>query len=338
MRGQASLPNENAWLPLRVEHDKDVLSGKRTRLLWTGLGFAVVMLIGVLGCAHHMPASHESARPSHVLPAVATHVNEAPSFIPPLTGLHPESGGARLTNLRSARQFALPSVTPSRTIQQGPITRVSMSENFAAGADGELSTEEQENLEILAGLDATTVFAMMDINGDGVVSQKEFETYLAAYGHTKAESTRIFVAMDANRDRVIDVEEVKQLFKLYYANTGGLSAKNSFSEVQLVERRAQALRMFDEIDTNSDGEISSEEMRSYLMSVGYTNVAAYAVLCSLDTDDNGKISRSELCMGFERYAAVREAIEELVSVLTSWHPAMKNPVAPLVGRSNLQKQ
>jgi hypothetical protein len=81
-------------LPLQVEPDQsalsqDVASQRSTRIVWTGFGVAVLMLIGV----SVVPlASHSSAKPSSLLPEVA--------FNPSLPALSP--GGIRLNGLRSA--------------------------------------------------------------------------------------------------------------------------------------------------------------------------------------------------------------------------------------------
>jgi len=76
---------------LEVETDEavlsqDVPSQRRTRLVWTGLGFAVLILIGVSACALVPLASHASPTTSNFLQAVAFH--------PSVPALGP--GGARL--------------------------------------------------------------------------------------------------------------------------------------------------------------------------------------------------------------------------------------------------
>lgn len=76
MLGQTSLLDEKASLPVQFEIDqaassKDVASRKSTRVLWTGLGFAALMLIGVSARATHPLSSHASAEPSPLFPEVA---------------------------------------------------------------------------------------------------------------------------------------------------------------------------------------------------------------------------------------------------------------------------
>lgn len=64
MRGQSSPPDQKTSLPLQIQRVQDVAPCWSTRALWTGLGLAVFMLIGVSACALYPPASHDSAEAS----------------------------------------------------------------------------------------------------------------------------------------------------------------------------------------------------------------------------------------------------------------------------------
>lgn len=76
---QTSRPDEMTSLPLHVETartdevaaSRDVASRRSARLLWTGLGFAVLMLIGVSACAPHVLPPHASAAPSRLASEIA---------------------------------------------------------------------------------------------------------------------------------------------------------------------------------------------------------------------------------------------------------------------------
>lgn len=80
MPGQASLTDETNSLGLQVETRQAALSyddprWRSSRFLWTGLGFAVILLLGALPPL----ASHASLDPSHSAPALAI------SFLPALS-------------------------------------------------------------------------------------------------------------------------------------------------------------------------------------------------------------------------------------------------------------
>jgi len=97
MLGQTSLLDEKTSLPLQVEIDEAALSqdvasrDRTTRFVWTGLGFGVIMLMGVSACALHPLASHASGVPSQLafnpMPALG------PKALRP--AMHPASGPAR---------------------------------------------------------------------------------------------------------------------------------------------------------------------------------------------------------------------------------------------------
>lgn len=120
MSGQASLPGEKMTLPLRVQTDasdfsQDVASRSSTRSLWTGLGFAVLMLIGVSACSLHPLASHASANHSSFVPEAAFH--SMPALGPGVShpAMNPASDRARLKAFRAA---VVPGHRPSRMANQ----------------------------------------------------------------------------------------------------------------------------------------------------------------------------------------------------------------------------
>lgn len=76
MLAQASLRAEETSLPLQVETtqaalSKNVSSERRSRLLWTGFGFAVLVVIGVSACAPNPVAAHASVQSSRPVQELA---------------------------------------------------------------------------------------------------------------------------------------------------------------------------------------------------------------------------------------------------------------------------
>jgi len=112
MLGQTSLANQH---PSQSEADEAVLfpgfaSWRSTRLRWTGLGLAVLLLVGVSACALHSLASHTSVEPSQLVSEVAF------SPMPAHPVRHPGSGYARPTALYSAvLSGSLPASFPAMT-------------------------------------------------------------------------------------------------------------------------------------------------------------------------------------------------------------------------------
>jgi len=111
MVGQSSIPIENVPFHIQVDTDQaavsqDVAVGRRTRLLWTGSGCAVLMLIGVSACALLPHASHTSVKPSHFASEVAFNPSLSTGWRPgsaalqrigpqPASALHARGGRTR---------------------------------------------------------------------------------------------------------------------------------------------------------------------------------------------------------------------------------------------------
>lgn len=97
MLGQTSLLDEKTLLPLQVEADQaavpqDVSSWRSARFLWTGLGLASLLLIGIFACALHPLASHAFVEPARLAPELA-------SFKPmPAVGSRGSRGGMVYTS------------------------------------------------------------------------------------------------------------------------------------------------------------------------------------------------------------------------------------------------
>lgn len=106
MLGQASLPELKTSLPLQDEADQDALtdnnaSQRRTRFLWRGLGFAVLMLIGFSAIALHPTSLHDPGQFSSPVSQIAY------KFMPPV--LHP---GGILPPIRHVGSPYAPNVPP----------------------------------------------------------------------------------------------------------------------------------------------------------------------------------------------------------------------------------
>lgn len=178
---------------------------------------------------------------------------------------------------------------------------------------------QEKESEDNAAVEALTMFAMMDLDGDGVVTEEEFRAYLARFSYTEAASTRIFkifTALDVDENGEISIEKVRALI-------GSLVDLAYFVEGSSIAPwtkvgHAEADRIFDDIDANGDGEISSTELHSYLKRIGYSEIASDNVLRSLDSNDDGKLSRSEVYDGFKKYLALREAVMTLVNPGHVW--------------------
>ena len=177
-----------------------------------------------------------------------------------------------------------------------------------------MQVQEQEQDEATA---AMTMLAVMDLDGNGAVSQEELREFLAKYSYTESASVKIFNALDTNGDGEISLSEFSSLASL---------AKPVDQPQLAAQVDAEADEMFDEIDINGDGDISSSELTQLLRKRGYTAIASDAVLRTLDINNDGVLSRDELRTGFRKYSALRLAVVALVKELVMagrWSPSAK---------------
>jgi len=71
-----------------------------------------------------------------------------------------------------------------------------------------------------------------------------------------------------------------------------------------IDLNAEAEAIFDSIDENKDGVISSDELRSHLMDMGYSKEYTGYLFDSIDMDNDGEITRTEFRFAFYNFEAV----------------------------------
>lgn len=165
--------------------------------------------------------------------------------------------------------------------------------------------------------DAEAAFRLLDLDGDGTVSYDELASYLRQFKYTESASQKIYDALDMDGCGTIHLDDLKDGLSEY--------CRCSKCEVKFVEKvHAEADGLFAMVDTDSDGEVSADELRTHLVSSGeYTEDAADAIFVNLDADGSGGIDRQELRDGFVKYALLREAVIAVVTNLVKnklWSP------------------
>ena len=172
--------------------------------------------------------------------------------------------------------------------------------------------------------DADAAFRLLDLDGDGEVSVVEMRNYLTQFSFSDSAVGKIYDALDMDACGIIHLEDLEDGLAEY--------CRCEKCEPAFVEQvHVEADIMFDLVDVDKNGEISTAELREHLLTHGYTAVAADAVFKSLDVDGNGSLDRLELEQGLLKYARLREAIIAVVKTLVKskqWSPAQqKRPVA-----------
>mmetsp|Transcript_4335 Transcript_4335/g.7133 ORF Transcript_4335/g.7133 Transcript_4335/m.7133 type:complete len:228 (-) Transcript_4335:211-894(-) len=167
--------------------------------------------------------------------------------------------------------------------------------------------------------DAEAAFRLLDADGDGEITDAEMKRYLQQFKYTDSAVEKIYQALDMDGCGVVHMEDLQDGLAEY--------CRCSRCEPKFVEQvHAEADAMFDLVDLNSDGSISTDELRGHLVSTGYTATASDAVFDSLDSDSDGSLSRDELRAGFLKYSMFREAVVAVVTTLVKqkrWSPGQR---------------
>lgn len=175
--------------------------------------------------------------------------------------------------------------------------------------------------------DADDVFRALDVNNDGEISNEELRAYLQDTGCSSQVIRGLFTALDANADGAISLEEMRFAFQNYETaalfTAFGLSSHVTNNTIQqavgkirseagvddaLKDASPEAVKLladlvFDMIDKDGSGEIDALELRQHFLIVNKENTAVSvdAILCALDIDSDGTISREEMREGICNY-------------------------------------
>lgn len=158
---------------------------------------------------------------------------------------------------------------------------------------------------------ADAIFAILDRNGDGEISEEEFRSHLLAAGYAKAAVVELYETLDSNpRNGALSQSELREAFVRYppLLEAPGLGELGE-SERAAVYEEADAT--FAALDLDGNGSLSLEELQEHFAGVEgptYSSVAVERIFAKLDTDANGEISLAEFRGGYARYRAMRLAL------------------------------
>jgi hypothetical protein len=120
--------------------------------------------------------------------------------------------------------------------------------------------------------DADAIFAMIDLNGDGAISEEEFYDHMTDCGYTEEAVSSLFKTLDLNANGLICKEELRNGLVTYeqLRKAPGLGNYNA----QFVDEiSADADAVFDVIDVDRSGGITDLELREYLLERDFEDAA-----------------------------------------------------------------
>ena len=155
--------------------------------------------------------------------------------------------------------------------------------------------------------DSDLVFACLDTDGNGVVSKDEMCAHLIKAGYAASDAESWFA--ESASDGVITPEALRSAFLNYpeLRSTPGLGSTEFDGEIPEAVRMDATNFIFD-ADVTRDGEITQPEMEQHMVRLGFNPEAITHVFEQLDLNSDGVLSRDELAEVFLKYSALRLAL------------------------------
>ena len=172
------------------------------------------------------------------------------------------------------------------------------------------ATSPKRDLEAIHR-DADMIFAVIDVDGSGSISQEEMTNHLKVAGYTEQVIQTIFTKMDTDKNGEISQQEFRGGMAMFVAlqSAPGLGNFNADFVQEIYE---DADQVFQSVDADKSGYIDEFELKSHLgrKFASYSDSAIDRIFQLLDVNGDKKISKQELRDAFVQYSALRQAIGE----------------------------
>jgi Ca2+-binding EF-hand superfamily protein len=156
--------------------------------------------------------------------------------------------------------------------------------------------------------DADFIFRVIDEDGDASISLEEFMGHMGKSGYADDAMRKIFAALDTNKDGAISQDEFRSgLVK--FSQLRSAPGLGEFNLQFVKEIHADSDFLFNSIDIDGNGTISKDELKKHLSRTSkYSDPAINKIFRMLDANKDGEISKAELREAFVRYSALRQAL------------------------------
>ena len=148
-----------------------------------------------------------------------------------------------------------------------------------------------------------SLFAAMDTDGDGTVSQTEMEAYIQNKGGTQTEADNLFSSLTQNGTTSLTESQLaSQAQPLSFGGEGvsGHHGHHHHHHHQTSSSTDGADALMQALDTNGNGTVDQSELQSFVTANGGTAGEANSIFASLDTANAGSIGSADFANAIEK--------------------------------------
>ena len=145
-------------------------------------------------------------------------------------------------------------------------------------------------------------FSAIDTDGNGQMSQAEFENFLTKNGGTKAEADKIFAALDTNDTGSLSEAQVASAVQEGQPPQGRVGGHHHHGHHGGGAAKAVD-QLFSQIDSDDDGSISETDLESFVTANGGTTAEADSDFSALDPNNTGSVTKDAFTQALENLQA-----------------------------------
>ncbi len=202
---------------------------------------------------------------------------------------------------------------PSRATLSDQIVSLLVQMQQASATDRQSATSQATPLSASSSDPLQQLFAAMDTNGDGVLSQSETETYIQSIGGTQQQANALFAGLDQSDASGISETQLADAAAqgaqtLHHHHRHGHGGEHGQDGAGASSGSGVATQMFSALDTNKDGTVSADELAAALGAATSGSGAGAAsssantltfdgaskLFSAIDTNGDNAVSQGEL--------------------------------------------
>ena len=174
------------------------------------------------------------------------------------------------------------------------------------------------------------LFAAIDGNGDGAISQSELEAYIQKLGGTTAQADALFSGL--NQGGTGDLTKAQLASDLQQAQTQGIGGGHHHHHHHGVPSATElGNKLANAIDSNGDGSVSQSEFTSFVTGLGGTVAEATTDFAALDPNNTGSVNAAQFTTAIRAFEQAGNAASITANpaspILTLLDAFTKNPPA-----------